>query len=142
MKPRMIDRLDLLAAAGEAQWLQEIARHSRALEQASRQRGLLTAYREKLWQSWQGGTVVDAGAARRAADFIAASRSAEVQIEQMERQAGQQLDLARLGFAQMQERRRGLDGARREAKVVAERTTAQKLERAQARPQAKRASPS
>jgi hypothetical protein len=134
VKPRLIDRLDLLAAASEARWLQEIARHDRALEQAKRQRRLLAEYRDKLWQSWQGGAVVEAGAARRAADFLAASRIAEQQIEQMERQATQHLERAHLGFAQTQERRRGLDGARREARVIAERTTAQRLERALALP--------
>jgi hypothetical protein len=131
MKARLIARLDLLAEIGEAKWLQEIARHSRALEQAARQRRLLLSYREKLRQSWRGGLLVEAGAAKRAADFIAASQTAELQIEQMERQATQLLALARQGFAETQERRRGLDEARREAAVQAERTTAQRLERAQ-----------
>jgi hypothetical protein len=131
MKARLIARLDLLAELGEAKWLQEIARHSRALEQAARQRRLLLAYREKLRQSWRSGGLVEAGAAKRAADFIAASQTAELQIEQMERQATHQLALARQAFAETQERRRGLDEARREAAVVAERMTAQRLERAQ-----------
>ncbi len=131
MKRRLIDRLDLMAEIGEAKWLQEIARHSRALEQVAKQRRLLAAYREKLWGSWRNGGVVDAAAAKRAADFIAASDTAELQIEQMERQATQQLDLARQGFAQTQERRRSLDEKRRDAAALAERTTAQRLERAQ-----------
>jgi hypothetical protein len=131
VKARLIARLDLLAEMGEAKWLQEIARQTKALDQASRQRRLLLAYREKLRQSWRGGGLVEAGAAKRAADFITASQTAEQQIEQMERQATQQLALARQGFAETQERRRGLEEARREASVQAERTTAQRLERAQ-----------
>ena len=131
MKARLIARLDLLAEVGEAKWLQEIARQTKALEQAARQRGLLLAYREKLLQSWRSGDLVEAGAAKRATDFIAASQTAELRIEQMERQATHQLDLARQGFAETQERRRGLDEARREAAVQAERMTAQRLERAQ-----------
>jgi flagellar biosynthesis chaperone FliJ len=131
MKPRLIARLDLLAELGEAKWLQEIARATKALDQATRQRQLLLAYREKLRQSWRSGGMVEAGAAKRAADFVAASQKAELQIEQMERQATHQLDLARQGFAATQERRRGLDTARRAAAVDAERVTAQRLERAQ-----------
>ncbi len=132
MKKRLIERLDLLAEISEAAWIREIARQNRALEQAAEQRRLLGAYRDKLRQSWRGGAIVDAAAALRAADFVTASQSAYHRIDQMERQAAQQLDRARLGFAETQERRRGLAAARREAVLMAERTTAQRLERAQA----------
>ena len=131
MKERTIERLDLLAEIGEAKWLQEIARHTKALEQAARQRRLLVAYRDKVRESWRSGAVLDAGAAKRAADFVGASAKAELKIEQMERQASHQLEMARQGFAQAQERRRGLETARQAAELVAERTTAQRLERAQ-----------
>ncbi|MBW4024874.1 MAG: hypothetical protein HIU92_17395 [Proteobacteria bacterium] len=131
MKERLIERLDLLAEIGEAAWLQEIARQSRSLAQAEEQRALLRAYREKLGQSWRGGNVVDAAAAKRAAEFIAASHHAEAQIDRMERHATQQIDLARRGFADAQERRRGLAVAKREAVLATDRATEQRLERAQ-----------
>jgi ribosome-binding ATPase YchF (GTP1/OBG family) len=131
MKDRMIDRLDLMAEIGEAKWLQEIVRHSKALDQVAKQRRLLAAYRDKLRESWRSGSVLEAGAAKRAADFVGASAKAEHQIEQMERQAQQQLDLAQQGFAQAQERRRGLEAVKRALNVTEARTTAQRLERLQ-----------
>jgi flagellar biosynthesis chaperone FliJ len=131
MKVRMIERLDRLAEIGEAKSLQEILRHSKTLDHVAKQRRLLAAYREKLRESWRGGVVLEAGAAKRAADFVGASARAEQQIEQMERQATQQLELARLGFAQARERRRGLEAAKQAVIRVEERTTAQRLERAQ-----------
>ena len=131
MKERMIERLDLLAEIGEAKWLQDIVRHSRTLDQVARQRRLLAAYREKLRESWRSGSVLEAGAAKRAADFVGASAKAEQQIEQTERQASQQLELARQGYAQAQERRRGLEAAKQVIAVAEARTTAQRLERAQ-----------
>jgi flagellar biosynthesis chaperone FliJ len=131
MKERMIDRLDLMAEIGEAKWLQEIVRHSKTLDQVAKQRRLLAAYREKLRESWRSGSVLEAGAAKRAADFVGASGKAEQQIEQTERQAQQQLDLARQGFAQAQERRRGLEAAKQAITLTEARTTAQRLEREQ-----------
>jgi hypothetical protein len=131
MRERMIERLDLLAEIGEAKWLQEIVRHMKTLDQVSNQRRLLAAYREKLRESWRSGSVLEAGAAKRAADFVGASAKAEQQIEQMERQASQQLDIARQGFAQAQEKRRGLESAKQAAVLATERTTTQRLERAQ-----------
>ena len=131
MKERMIERLDLLAEIGEAKWLQEIVRHTKALDHVARQRRLLSAYREKLRESWRSGSVLEAGAARRAADFVGASAKAEQQIEQMERHAHQQLELARQGFVEAQERRRGLEAAKQVIVRAEARTTAQRLERAQ-----------
>jgi hypothetical protein len=131
MKERMINRLDLMAEIGEAKWLQEIVRHSKTLDQVAKQRRLLAAYREKLRESWRSGSVLEAGAAKRAADFVGASAKAEQQIEQTERQAQQQLDLARQGFAQAQERRLGLEAAKQAITLTEARTTAQRLERAQ-----------
>jgi hypothetical protein len=131
MKERMIERLEVLAEIGEAKWLQEIVRHTKTLDQVAKKRRLLAAYREKLRESWRSGSVLEAGAAKRAADFVGASARAEQQIEQMERQATQQLELARQGFAQAQERRRGLEQAKQAAVETEARTTAQRLERAQ-----------
>ena len=127
----MIERLDLLAEIGEAKWLQEIGRQGKTLDQAARQRRLLAAYREKLRESWRSGSVLEAGAAKRAADFVGASAKAEQQIEQAERHASQQLELARQGYAQAKERRQGLEAAKQEIAVTEARTTAQRLERAQ-----------
>jgi ribosome-binding ATPase YchF (GTP1/OBG family) len=131
MKERMIERLDLMAEIGEAKWLREIARHTKTLDHVARQRRLLATYREKLRESWRSGSVLEAGAAKRAADFVSASAKAEQQIEQMERQATQQLERAQQGFAQAQERRRGLQAAKQAITVAEARTTAQRLERAQ-----------
>ena len=131
MKKRMIERLDLLAEIGEAKWLQEIVRHTKTLDHVAKQRRLLAAYREKLRESWRSGSVLEAGAAKRAANFVSASARAEQQIEQTERQAHQQLELARQGFAQAQERRHGLEAAKQAIDLAEERTTAQRLERAQ-----------
>jgi flagellar biosynthesis chaperone FliJ len=127
----MIERLDLLAEIGEAKWLQEIVRHTKTLDHVAKQRRLLAAYREKLRESWRSGSVLEAGAAKRAANFVSASARAEQQIEQTERQAHQQLELARQGFAQAQERRHGLEAAKQAIDLAEERTTAQRLERAQ-----------
>ena len=131
MKEPMIRRLDLLAEIGETKWLQEIVRHTRTLDHVAKQRLLLTAYREKLRESWRSGSVLEAGAAKRAADFVGASAKAEQQIEQMERHAFQQLECARQGFLEAQERRRGLEAAKQAVLLVEARTTAQRLERAQ-----------
>jgi flagellar biosynthesis chaperone FliJ len=131
VKKRMIERLDLLAEIGEAKWLQEIVRHTKTLDHVAKQRRLLAAYREKLRESWRSGSVLEAGAAKRAANFVSASARAEQQIEQTERQAHQQLELARQGFAQAQERRHGLEAAKQAIDLAEERTTAQRLERAQ-----------
>jgi flagellar biosynthesis chaperone FliJ len=127
----MIERLDLLAEMGEAKWLQEIVRHTKTLDHVAKQRRLLAAYREKLRESWRSGAVLEAGAAKRAANFVTASARAEQQIEQSERQAHQQLELARQGWAQAQARRRGLEAAKQAIDLAEERTTAQRLERAQ-----------
>jgi hypothetical protein len=131
MKERMIERLDLLAELGEAKWLQEIVRNTKTLDQVAKKRQLLAAYREKLRESWRSGSVLEAGAAKRAADFVGASARAEQQIEQMERQAIQQLEVARQGLALAQERRRGLEQAKQAVVGAEARTTAQRLERAQ-----------
>jgi hypothetical protein len=131
VKKRMIERLDLLAEIGEAKWLQEIVRHTKTLDHAAKQRRLLAAYRDKLRESWRSGAVLEAGAARRAADFVGASARAEQQIEQTERQAAQQLQLARQGYAQAQESRRELEAAKEAVELAEARTTAQRLERAQ-----------
>jgi hypothetical protein len=127
----MIRRLDLLAEIGQAKWLQEIVRHTKTLDQVAKQRRLLADYREKLRGSWRTGSVLEAGAARRAADFVRASSRAEQQIEQMERQAHQQLEFARHEFAQSQERRRGLAAAKQAVVLAETRTTDQRMERAQ-----------
>jgi len=138
MKERMIERLDLLAEIGEAKWLQEIIRHTKTLDQVAQKRRLLAAYREKLRESWRSGAVLEAVAAKRAADFVGASARAEQQIEQMERHAHQQLEIARQGFAQTKERRKGLESTKQEMTREEARTTAQRLERAQPPTQPKR----
>ena len=114
MKKRMIERLNLLAEIGEAKWLQEIVRHTKTLDtRPPNSAGCSRPIRRRnCGESWRSGSVLEAGAAKRAANFVSASARAEQQIEQTERQAHQQLELARQGFAQAQERRHGLEAAK------------------------------
>jgi flagellar biosynthesis chaperone FliJ len=90
MKPRTMERLDLLAADAERRLLDDISRHQAALGQVQAQRDVLAAYRARLAQSWKGGAAVTAGQARSAGHFVAASQAAETQIDQMEARARQQ----------------------------------------------------
>jgi hypothetical protein len=131
MKPRTMERLDLLAAESERRLLDEIKRHNATLAQVAQQRGVLAAYRERLSDSWCGGQAVHAGQARRAGHFAAASRSADVQIDQMEAQARQQLEAALVKLAKTQAHRQGLSEASRKAMFQLEREAAQQRERAQ-----------
>ncbi len=131
MKARTLNRLEIMAISSEMKCLEDIARHNATLEKMAQQRQLLAGYRQKLGDSWRNGDVVDAGAARRAAEFIAASRKADVQIEQIERTTRQQVDVAQRTLAQTKERRRHLSSAQREANLATERALAVRLERAQ-----------
>lgn len=140
MKSKTIERLDLLTATRELRLLEEIGRQNGLLEQAARQREILAGYREKLAGSWRGGALVEAGGARRATAFIAASDSAASQITRMEVQAAEALQLAQSGFAHAQEHRANLAEARRHLMVMEERQAEQRRERAQAAPSSRQRS--
>ncbi|GAB0116652.1 hypothetical protein [Acidisoma sp. 7E03] len=134
MKSKTIERLDLLTATQEMRLLDEIARQSGLLEQAARQRDLLSGYRDKLAQSWRSGAVIDAASARRANAFIAASDNAVRQIARMEAQATEALQTAQAGFAHAQEHRANLAEARRGLRLNEERQADRRQERAQVLP--------
>jgi flagellar biosynthesis chaperone FliJ len=131
MKTRTIERLDMLAAETETQLLEQIRQHNEALRQIAYQRGVLAAYRDRLAETWRHGGVVHAGEVLRANKFVAASETAESQVDVTERQARAALDQASLRLAQIQERRRGLDEAQRKAATLAERQAELRAERAQ-----------
>jgi len=130
MKTRTMARLDLIAAETERRLLDEIRRHNATLVQIAQQRGVLAGYRERLSESWLSGDVVTAGQARRAGHFVAASRTADAQINLMEAQTREQLEVALQNLAKTQAHRRGLNEAQRKAALQEERAATQQQERA------------
>ena len=129
MKPRTLTRLDMLAAEQETQALEAVRRHNVTLRQAVEHRGLLAAYRTRLAQSWQDGTVLPAAQARRAGQFSAATHGAEGQIEQAANLAAAQLESAITKLGQVRAQRRALAEALRKAAQAAEREAEQRAER-------------
>lgn len=129
MKPRTLARLDMLAAEQEIQALEAVRRHNATLHQAEEHRGLLAAYRARLAQSWQDGTVLPAAQARRAGQFSAASHGAEGQIIQAAGLAATQLEAAITQLGQVKAQRSALAEALRKAAQAAERATEQRAER-------------
>ncbi|HQT46410.1 MAG: hypothetical protein B7X08_01335 [Acidocella sp. 20-63-7] len=142
MKPRTLAKLDMLAAEQETQQLDAIRRASATLKQTEHQRGVLEAYRVRLAGSWQDGAVLEAGQARRAGQFIAASHSAQAQIDAAAERAQQHLEIAVANLSQTRLRRRTLADMLRRGEVLAEREAEQRLEReTQWRPDPARRSP-
>jgi flagellar biosynthesis chaperone FliJ len=129
MKPRLLDRLNLLAAEQETQLLETIRRQNTALKQTDHQHNVLASYRDRLAASWQDGAPVPAAQARRAGQFSAASHGAEAQIDHAAQLAAERLELALADLAQVQARRRALGDASTRAARQAERTTEQRQER-------------
>ncbi len=117
MKPRTLERLELLAAEREAQLREAVRRHQATLKQNEVNREVLGSYRDRLATSWRDGSVVPAGQARRAGQFAEASFGAEAQIVEALELAAEQLALAMDGLADIQSHRREL----REAIAQAER---------------------
>jgi len=126
VKPRTLARLDLIAAERERRLLDEVKRHNATLEQIAQQRGILSAYRERLSSSWRDGAPVRAGQAQSAGHFVAASRSADSQIDAMEADARRQLAAALQNLANTQAHRSGLDEAQDKAALALERATAER----------------
>lgn len=133
MKLRTIERLDLIAAMRQERVQEEIKRHNATLAQVAHQRSVLASYRNRLDESWRGGEVVTAGQAQRAGHFVRASYTAEVQIEQAEKQTRRQLDAALQNLAKTQAHREGLDQAHRKAETVMERLATLRQEQAPSR---------
>jgi flagellar biosynthesis chaperone FliJ len=129
MKPRILDRLDLMAAEAEQKLLDEIVRHKTTLDQIDYQRRVLADYRARLTETWRGGGVVYAGQARRAETFAVASDDAAHRIDAEEPRARKMLEDALQNLAAVQQKRRGLQEARRKAIVVEEREAERLLER-------------
>jgi len=121
MKPRTMERLDLLAAYAERRLLDDISRHQAALAQVQAQRQVLAAYRSRLAQSWRGGAAVTAGQARSAGHFVAASQAAETQIDHAEARARHALAAALEALAATQARRQSLEDALQKAARATER---------------------
>jgi len=121
MNPRLLARLELLAADREVVLLEAVRRSQEALRQGAVHRGLLAEYRERLAGSWQHGAAVSVGQARRAGQFAQASFGAEAQVEAAARQAGQHLAAAMEGLGQVQLRRRGLRREIEKCRLAAER---------------------
>jgi hypothetical protein len=129
MNPRMLARLNILAAEQEAQLLETIRRHSAAIRQAGQQREVLSAYRTRLAGTWQDGAVLPAGQARRAGQFAAASQGAERQISATAERAQVQLDAALARLADLQSHRGALADAARRAAQLADRAAQAREER-------------
>jgi len=122
MKPKTLSRLDLLAAAQEAQAEDALKRAAAALRQSETQRAVLAAYRDRLAAGWQSGAEVDAATALRAVRFAAGAMAAERQIIQAQTQAQARREAAAQELAQLTQRRRKLAqrlGAARAAETTA-----------------------
>jgi hypothetical protein len=122
----MLARLEILAGEREAALLDAIARQQAMLRQSEAQGAMLTAYRDRLAASWQGGAVVPAGQARRAGQFAAASIGAQGQIGQAAEQAQARLAQAMDQLSELRIQRRML----REAGVRTARALARAREAA------------
>lgn len=76
LKPSALIKLDLLAAAKEANLLEALARHNKTLQHYESQRDILTNYQDRLTASWRNGRPIPAGDAIRAAKFAAQAEAA------------------------------------------------------------------
>ena len=132
MKTPIITKLSLLAEIQRLKVIDDISRQNQVLNQTSRQRQLLAEYRDKLQQSWRGGEVIEAAAARRAVDFVSASMTADTQIDQMEHQAVQAIEMARITVVRLKDRQHRLDEVQRSNSLAEERLADLRRERAQA----------
>ncbi|OYV40262.1 MAG: hypothetical protein B7Z80_05010 [Rhodospirillales bacterium 20-64-7] len=131
MNPRMLERLQHLAAERERALGQEIARQQAALAQIAQQRSVLAAYRDRLTDGWTGGGTVSAAQAQSADRFVAASRGAEAQVEQAEARARAALAHALAALAAEQARRQQLETAQQDAAARLAREAEQRRERLQ-----------
>jgi len=129
MKTRTLERLDLIAAEAEIKLLEEINRLNATLSQIDYQKRVLADYRARLTETWRHGGVVAAGQARRAEIFVSASQDAAQKIDAEEPRARKMLEEALQNLASIQNRRRGLQEARRRASLIEERDAERNIER-------------
>ncbi len=115
MKPRTIARLDLLAAAKEAQIRNDMSQLMAKLEDLARQREMLRRYHDQSGQSWRKGSVTLASNAQRAGIFGKVSQLADAQINAQENHSKTQLAQCLQNLSAAQGYRRGLDQAIRRA---------------------------
>ena len=108
MKPKTLARLDLLAAAQEAQAQEALRRTTATLRQTEAQQEVLGTYRSRLAASWQGGAEVDAATAQRAARFGAGALTAAKQLAETQAQAARRLEGVTAELADLRARRRKL----------------------------------
>lgn len=132
MKSPIIAKLSLLAEIQRLKVIDDMTRQNQILNQTSRQRQLLAEYRDKLQLSWRGGQVIEAAAARRAVDFVSASMAADNKIDQVEHQAVQAIEMARITVLRLKDRQHRLDEVRRDNSRAEERVAELRRERAQA----------
>jgi flagellar biosynthesis chaperone FliJ len=131
MKPRTLERLDLIASLEEAKIEAEIQRHIMTLNNITSQRGLLTNYRDRLADTWKTGDVVPVGQAMRASRFSNVSHAARSQIDVAEAQTMQALTAAIGRLTEIRKRRESLGHGKRRADLQAMRLAEQKQERLQ-----------
>lgn len=109
MNPRLIKRLDLLAAIAETQAREDITYLAATLADLSQQRTTLATYQTRLTQSWTNGDQTETAIAQRAEIFCAAARVADTQITTREQQLQTNLDGAVQKLADIQQRRKKLE---------------------------------
>ncbi len=131
MKPKTLERLDLIAAVEEAKVEAEIQRHMLTLANISSQRGMLANYRDRLADTWKNGEVVPVGQAMRASRFSNVSHAAKSQIDAQETQTMQALSAAVSRLTEIRRRRESLSNGKRRTDLQAARLAEQKLERLQ-----------
>ncbi len=129
MKPDLLAKLDILAAAQEAKILEAIRKGNGAVKQAEQQRGILSAYRARLAESWQNGAVVTAGQARRCGYYASASLKAEEQISQTEAKAAETLEANLAALNLVQAKRKNLKTAITKVEIESERVLERRQER-------------
>ena len=129
MKPSMIARLDLLAAAREAGLLEQVRQHSATLARGQAQDEVLAAYRARLSESWRHGAPVAAAQARIAEHFASGTEAVAEQIAQMRAEAQARLAHAADELAVLRAHRRQLANRLAEAARAAGTQAEQKAER-------------
>lgn len=109
MNPRLIKRLDLLAAIAESQAREDITCLTATLADLGSQRATLATYQARLTQSWTNGAQTETAIAQRAEIFCAAARIADTQITTREQQLQTNLDGAMEKLLDVQQRRKKLE---------------------------------
>jgi flagellin-like hook-associated protein FlgL len=109
MNPRLIKRLDLLAAIAETNMRDDIARLTTTLSDLTAQRATLATYQSRLTASWTNGTQTPTAAAQRAEIFCAAARLADTQITTRETQLQTNLEAALQTLTDIKQRRKKLE---------------------------------